>query len=177
MKVLSVMNRGLKRQVIVLYIILHWIVFWGCGCAGIRSYPRYPFRADHRCGGRIGQNRERIENVITSYLGTPYRWGGENQEGLDCSGLVVGVFQKALGVDLPHSTEKLFQMGQRVKRNRLCFGDFVFFSDTGSEVTHVGIYLGRNQFVHASKEKGVTISKLESSYFQQRYIGARRIIL
>ena len=171
------MNRSFIRHVILVYSILLWIVFWGCGCAGIRSYPRYPFRADYRCGGRIAQNRERIESVITSYLGTPYRWGGESQEGLDCSGLVVRIFQKALGVDLPHNTEKLFQMGHPVKRNMLCFGDVLFFSDTASEVTHVGIYLGRNQFVHASREKGVTISKLDSSYFQKRYIGARRIIL
>lgn len=170
------MNRILSRYRIVLFFIVPGLVSFGSGCTGVRSYPRYPFRGETRCADRIEKSRKKIERVVTSYLGTPYQWGGEGREGIDCSGLIVEVFRKTLGIALPHSTEELFRMGHKVGRSTLCFGDLVFFSESGKGAAHVGIYLGGDQFVHASKEKGVTISKLESSYFRGRYIGARRIV-
>lgn len=168
------MNTILGRYGVVLLLAIYGV---GLGCAGIRPYPRYPFRGDTRCGGRIAKCREKIEKVITAYLGTPYQWGGDSKDGLDCSGLVVVVFQQAFGIDLPHSTEGLFAMGYHVARKRWCFGDLLFFSENGKRATHVGIFVGENRFVHASEGQGVTISKFESPYFQQRYVGTRRLDL
>ena len=143
------------------------LVVWllSLGCSGIRPYPRYA--SDH--------SRGRMQRAIDSYLGTPYRWGGEDHRGIDCSGLVVAVFRQALGVSLPHSTDELFRMGRGVNRDRIRYGDLVFFSEGGHEPTHVGISLGENVFVHAGSESGVVMASLETSYFRQRFIGARRL--
>jgi hypothetical protein len=135
------------------------------GCSGIRSYPRYTL--NHKHG--------RMHRAIQSYLGTPYRWGGEDRQGVDCSGLVVVVFRQAVGMSLPHSTDELYSMGRGVARSRIRHGDLVFFSDSGRTPTHVGIGLGGTRFIHASSGQGVVISDLETDYFKQRYIGARRL--
>lgn len=164
------------RTRFILSLVLSMVVLLGMACAGIRPYPRYTLGGDREGGGRIGQNRDRIERVIKSYLGTPYRWGGESHDGIDCSGLVVAVFREALAVYLPHSTQELFKMGLKVGRGKLRFGDMVFFSEKGGEPTHVGVCLGGGRFAHASKENGVTISSLDASYFRERYVGARRIV-
>jgi hypothetical protein len=140
-------------------------VLIGSACSGIRPYPRYT----------LNQQGVRMQRVIESYLNTPYRWGGEDSNGVDCSGLVVVVFRGAHGVSLPHRTEELFQMGQRVNSHSIRFGDLVFFAEKGGTPTHVGIGLGGDRFVHASSECGVIISSLKTSYFRERFIGARRL--
>ncbi|MFQ6092945.1 MAG: C40 family peptidase [bacterium] len=156
-------------------VALCGVVLFGLACAGIRSYPRYTLKGNRERGARIGQDRKRMERVIESYLGAPYRWGGEGQDGVDCSGLVVAVFRQALALPLPHSTQELFRMGLKLGPKEASFADLVFFGGKGGGATHVGICLGDGRFVHASKERGVMISSLDSPYFRERYIGARRI--
>ena len=141
------------------------LVLLGSACSGIRSYPRFS----------LDQKHLRMQRVIESYLDTPYLWGGENKNGIDCSGLVVVVFRQALGISLPHSTEALFNMGHGVGSGKVRYGDLVFFSEGGGSPTHVGIGLGGGRFVHASLERGVVISSLGTSYFRERFIGARRL--
>lgn len=141
------------------------LVLLGLACSGIRPYPRFT----------LDQKHVRLQRVIESYLDTPYLWGGQDRNGIDCSGLVVVIFQQALGVSLPHSTEALFNMGQGVGSGKVRYGDLVFFAERGGTPTHVGIGLGGGRFVHASSERGVVISSLGTSYFRERFIGARRL--
>jgi cell wall-associated NlpC family hydrolase len=79
-----------------------------------------------------------------------------------------------LGKDVPHHAATLYQMGTPVSYEQLRPGDLVFFHTTGPGVTHVGIWLGHNQFIHASCTHGVTVEKLKG-YYAQRLVGARRI--
>ncbi len=122
--------------------------------------------------------REEIVKTAHSFIGVPYLWGGTSTEtGFDCSGLTMTVYQLN-GVDLPRTAAEQFQAGEPVDRDELEKGDLVFFYTTGrGKVTHVGIYIGDNRFIHAPRRgKRISIEKLDNSYFAQRYLGARRYI-
>ncbi|ADY25883.1 NLP/P60 protein [Deinococcus proteolyticus MRP] len=111
-------------------------------------------------------------------LNTPYVYGGNSPSGVDCSSFVVRVFQP-LGLSLPRTSAQQAQVGQPVARASLRGGDLVFFDTVGrGSVTHVGIYLGDDQFVNANSYYGrVVIDKLEGDrYWSPRYLSARRIL-
>ncbi len=105
---------------------------------------------------------------------TPYQYGGQSRAGLDCSAYVQRVYKDVLGLQLPRTTRKQWQQGNRVSRAALRSGDLVFFK-TGWKTDHVGVYLGDGSFVHASKHRGVTRSRLDEIYWRQHFVGARRI--
>ncbi|HTY59554.1 MAG TPA: C40 family peptidase, partial [Bacteroidota bacterium] len=123
-----------------------------------------------------GLNRDRVLLEIVSLLGVPYEYGGTDLSGIDCSAFTGKVYATAVRVPLPRSTADQFREGTEVEKERLRFGDLVFFNTTGESPSHVGIYLEDDLFAHASVTYGVTISSLENSYYRDRFIGARRII-
>ena len=126
--------------------------------------------------GRSSVNLEKMGNIIDSYMGTPYKLGGETKTGMDCSGLVVAVYRKYAGFKLPHDTQRLFKLVKRIDKDNLSYGDLVFFSDGWFGVSHVGIYLGGGKFAHSTQELGVIVSSLDEDYYKKRYVGARRVI-
>lgn len=109
-------------------------------------------------------------------LGVRYAWGGESMKGFDCSGLVYYVF-KQNGITLGRTCSKQYATGMPVNKNNLIPGDLVFFQNTyQSGLSHVGIYIGDGEFIHASSSNGVMVSKLSNSYWSSHYYGARRIV-
>jgi len=123
-----------------------------------------------------GLNRDAILLDVVSFLGVPYRYGGNSKEGVDCSGLTCNVYETAVKKKLPRSTMEQYQAGVSIGKGDLQFGDLVFFNTTGRKPSHVGIYIEDDLFVHASVVSGVTISSLESTYYKNRYVGARRVV-
>ncbi|SHL05180.1 C40 family peptidase [Rhodothermus profundi] len=119
--------------------------------------------------------RERLMAAVARWQGTPHRWGGLDHRGIDCSGLVLRVYQEAFGLTLPRTTEAQAQLGRPVPRQAWQAGDLVFFRFNRKE-RHVGIYLGDGRFVHASSSQGVTISTLNDPYWHRHYWMARRIL-
>jgi len=110
--------------------------------------------------------------------GTPYRNGGTDTSGFDCSGFVQYVFAQH-GVTLPRSVRDQFQAGLAVPRSALIPGDLVFFSTTARGASHVGIVVDAKDgtFVHAPSERGVVrVERLDADYWSKRYVGARRIL-
>jgi cell wall-associated NlpC family hydrolase len=117
-----------------------------------------------------------LRTVAERYLGVTYVFGGTTPSGLDCSGLVYLVYQE-LGVQLPRTSRLQYQIGAEVAREDLREGDLVFFNTTGQGVSHVGIYLEDGDFINAASNPGkVMISNLSESYWDKRYLGARRVI-
>ena len=117
-----------------------------------------------------------IVRIATRYLGRPYQEAGMGRNGFDCSGLVSRVYAEA-GRPLPHSSFIQYQAGNPVSRAALVPGDLVFFQTVSPGPSHVGIYVGNDQFIHASYSRGVVVSSIDEPYFRDRYLGARRIPL
>ena len=117
----------------------------------------------------------KIIATAKKYIGVPYVWGGSTPSGFDCSGYVQYVF-KAHGISLPRTSKEQYGVGTSVSKSKLKAGDLVFFNTEGSGVSHLGIYVGNNQFIHASTSKGVIISSLSNTYWAPRYYGAKRIL-
>lgn len=110
-------------------------------------------------------------------LGIRYRRGGNSPEaGFDCSGFVGHVFREGLGLVLPRSSKEMSKAGDPINRDELRPGDLVFFNTMRRAFSHVGIYLGDNQFVHAPRSGGqVRIEDLSEGYWKKRFNGARRV--
>ena len=118
----------------------------------------------------------RITTAAQQYIGVPYVFGGNNpRTGLDCSAYVKLVFSH-VGINLPRTADVQFTVGKPISTADLIPGDVVFFQTYAPGASHVGIYLGEGNFIHASSSKGVTISSLYSAYYSTHYIGARRMI-
>ena len=133
-----------------------------------------------------------LERALGEFYGAPYRSGGTTPAGVDCSGLIQALYQRA-GVMLPRTVAQQYQAGQPVRPGELRFGDVVFFdrfcqtrgrdfylasifpSFKAEEVCHDGIYLGDGRFLHASP-RGVSISRLDAETWRVSYKGARRFL-
>jgi hypothetical protein len=118
--------------------------------------------------------REELVRSARSFLGVPYLWGGASPDtGFDCSGLTMTVYQLC-GFDLPRTSREQYKAGNPVELSSLEKGDLVFFAPGGDKISHVGIYTGSGQFIHAPERgKTIRIDFLSNGYFSRTYIGAR----
>ena len=113
--------------------------------------------------------------IAMQQLGVPYRYGGKDPSGFDCSGLVYYSYRQT-GRNIPRNTTGQLSYAKKVRRADMRPGDLVFFRISKNKVSHVGIYIGENRFVHApSRGKHVQVSYLDNSYWQHRFITAGRI--
>lgn len=103
------------------------------------------------------------------------RGGREPSTGFDCSGFVGYVFRQGVGTELPNTSAAQFRVGQKIARGDLRSGDLVFFRTAGKRISHVGIYVGDGEFIHApSTGKRVSVSRLSTPYWSHRFAGAKR---
>ena len=126
---------------------------------------------------RYSDSREIEKLIYDEYMrwkGTQHRLGGTGRKGIDCSGFVRAVYKNVFTIDLPRTTKEQVKQGVPIKRDALQAGDLVFFKPP-TYPRHVGIYLNGNEFVHASKNKGVIISRIDSYYWGEYYWTARRL--
>lgn len=120
------------------------------------------------------QTADRVIELGREFMGVPYKWGGVDPNGWDCSGFVQEVFRLG-GHQVPRLADAQYEACSRVQVAELRVGDLVFFNTDGSGVSHVGIYTANRRFLHASSSRGVVEDSLDDSYFATRYYGAGRI--
>ncbi|MGE5490888.1 MAG: C40 family peptidase [Actinomycetota bacterium] len=156
------------------FLLLPLLVFLAaCGGPAVRQAEQAETIAQ-----RPARVSERANDVVLYALGlldTGYRFGGKNPDaGLDCSGMVSYIFDRAAGVRVSGSAADIARQGRAVEREQLQPGDLVFFNTLGRPLSHVGIYIGDDRFVHAPKTNAkVRIDKLSDRYFAQRFETAR----
>jgi len=116
-----------------------------------------------------------FEAYASKWLGTPYVYGANSTTGTDCSGYVMQVYKGYFDISLPHNAHMMYkdERGKSVSRGNLREADLIFFGSFW-KISHVGIYLGGDRFIHASSSRGVIISNLNEKYYKNKYQGARR---
>jgi cell wall-associated NlpC family hydrolase len=138
---------------------------------------------DSEIGDARPLSRQSSNEVIIhaiGQVGIPYRYGGTLPgTGFDCSGLIGYVFREAVGLKLPRTTRELIDINApSIDRNDLQAGDLVYFNSRGGRVSHIGIYVGEDRFVHAPSTGGlVRIDKLSTPYWTKFYVGAKRVLM
>jgi probable lipoprotein NlpC len=151
-------------------LLLVVLPLMAAGCATTAPDPEPSHFPD---GGNRSEQVLRAE--IQPWLGTPHRMGGMNRRGIDCSGLVVVLYDDLFNLRLPRTTTALMRSGRRVEKTQLAAGDLLFFKPR-SKVHHVGIYLGQGEFVHASTSYGVMVSRINDEFWRRCYLTGRRLL-
>lgn len=116
-----------------------------------------------------------LRSEIDPWLGVSHVYGGTTRDGVDCSGFVYRIYSDLLGLELPRTTEQQRDSGRSVLRSSLRSGDLIFFKPD-AKTRHVGIMLNDREFAHASSSRGVMISRIDESYWHDRYWLARRVL-
>lgn len=142
------------------------------------------FLSDRGLLEQTGQLRQRISQSASDlvvnamgFLGVPYKRGGNTAEnGFDCSGFVRAVFEQTVGAVLPRRAREQAEATQKIDRQDLQPGDLVFFNTMRQRVSHVGIYIGENKFIHSPKPgQQVQVEDMRQAYWDRRFTGARRV--
>jgi peptidoglycan DL-endopeptidase LytE len=165
-----------------LLVLLWCIVITACASSGAvpRPFPlpggaATPTSAPAGDGPRLSADGYSISSTALALRGAPYRSGGADPAGFDCSGLVSYVFAQH-GVRVPRDVRKQYEAGHDVDPTSLAAGDLVFFTTIAPGASHVGIVVGGDQFVHAPTTNGVVrVESLSSPYWSNRFVGAKRV--
>jgi cell wall-associated NlpC family hydrolase len=163
----------MMRRLLVLCAVGLAAAFFLASCS---SAPKY--RPTAAVTDPVPAEPKQVEVVqyAKSFLGTPYRNGGATHEGVDCSGFVMSVY-KRFDVRLPRTSLAQSRVGSPIQPVDMAPGDLVFFRTSGGSVSHVGIYIGSGQFIHASTSaRRVRIDEMEHDYYRRRFVTARRVI-
>lgn len=145
------------------------VVFFLLSACARRFSSRYEANPVH-------SQENNLQRIAEDWVGTPYLYGGNDKRGIDCSGLAVNIYRQVYKKELPRSTQQQRRLGYSVGAGYVRPGDLLFFRMKKYEpLNHVGVYLGRGRFIHASSSRGVVISSLDDPFYQRHLVTARRI--
>lgn len=161
-----------------LFVLTFLFLTTACTSTPKQSSPTFPQSAHPQVTNQQfsqAKIEKRLREEYRRWQGTRHRLGGTNNRGIDCSGFVKAVYKDVFNVDLPRTTKAQVKQGRSIPFEQLRPGDLVFFQPP-TYPRHVGIYLGESEFVHASKSKGVILSKIDPTYWGKYYWTARRVL-
>ncbi len=122
-----------------------------------------------------GKENKKLIKTIAEWKGTPYKYGGTSKSGTDCSGFVSSVYKTVYGKKLHRSSRDMYQYDvNKISKKNLKCGDLLFFKTSGKKVSHVGIYIADNKFIHAAS-KGVVVNDLDETYYKKTYYKSGRV--
>ncbi|MCX7857422.1 MAG: C40 family peptidase [Deltaproteobacteria bacterium] len=151
----------MKKPICFLTFLIIILGFSSCAPKKVRVYKN------------VEEIRSRVVEISVSLIGKPYLFGGKGPDAFDCSGLIHYVF-RSVNIALPLSTEKLIKTGMEISKENVTPGDLVFFKI--QKELHAGIMISKEEFIHASKLKGVGVDTLRSAYWAKNVIAFRSVI-
>lgn len=158
------------RHLVLLWLLLALLL---AGCASRPTHTEAPQYSVANDAAHAGVTQA-LYDYYNGWQGVPYRYGGVDRSGIDCSSFVRRTMSNLKSVNLPRTTSAQAQAGRPVPPGDLTPGDLVFFK-TGYKTRHVGVYVGEGRFMHASTSQGVTMSRLDNVYWQRHYWQSRRL--
>lgn len=166
----------MKKFLLTILLLITIVSVTSCGSKkDVAIRPTYENAIIENPDKHSDSDKEKaIEKEAKKWLGTKYKYGGTSRKGVDCSGFVMEVYRITFGIKLPRSSSAQSRFCKEIKKKNLKKGDLVFFSINGSAINHVGIYLEKNRFIHASRN-GVMISELDDKYYKKHYQTSGRV--
>ena len=144
-------------------------------CRSHRNKSIVSQREIHKYEEKLGISLPETSNiefikVIVPWLGSPYKYGGNSINGTDCSGFVSSIYSSFFKIELDRTSLLIYQNARKINKSEVKEGDLVFFKTDGKKVSHVGITITPNHFIHASSKKGVVVSSLIEPYYSKSFV-------
>jgi murein DD-endopeptidase / murein LD-carboxypeptidase len=163
-------------------ILIALVLFLAFGCKvnrnkGVQNSKKISKKYSHI----MGVNTEDILNkklysFVDEWYGAPYKYGGKTKTGIDCSGFASALFKAVFQININGSSHTIYKQCTPVSVEELKEGDLVFFKIDSKEISHMGIFLQKNKFVHATTKAGIMINDLNEEYYKKYFIGGGRVI-
>ena len=157
------------------------LLFLAFGCATQHTAVHSSYKTiEEKYAQLLRVDKENISNkklysFIDDWYGTPYLYGGKTKRGIDCSGFTIILYKEVFEKELSGSSASLYNQSEKISKAELKEGDLVFFKIDSKEISHIGIYLQNNKFVHATTKAGVMIDDLNEEYYKKYFEGGGRI--
>lgn len=160
-----------------LFFLLAFLTFILSSCSSSKNIANDPIYNPSGNEQLLSKDEIKLIKEAKSWIGTKYKYGGHSREGTDCSGFVLQVYKAVYDLKLPRSSNEQYTFCKKISKNKMRVGDLVFFATGKSKdvVSHVGIYIGDNEFIHASSSKGVVISNLDQNYYVRTFVSAGKV--
>lgn len=162
-----------------LLLIVFIVAAWGCGTRKPATHSSTQ-SIEEKYAQLLGVSQSSITNkslyaFIEDWYGVPYKYGGKTKSGVDCSGFTSILFKEIYGKEVGGSSANIYTQCKPISTGELKEGDLVFFKIETKDVSHVGIYLQNNKFVHATTKAGVMINDLNEDYYRRYFSGSGRL--
>ncbi|MEA2100072.1 MAG: NlpC/P60 family protein [Campylobacterota bacterium] len=160
------------------YFITSFTLIILLGGCSTRGNPSYTKRTNQQLHINLQDNKNITKALYKEYnkwRGTPYKYGGETLNGVDCSSFIQTVYRDAFGLKLPRTTKNQAKVGYKIKRYNSKSGDLIFFK-TAYDTRHTGIIIEKDKFMHTSSKNGVSISSIHNPYWKSKYWKIKRVL-
>jgi lipoprotein Spr len=163
------------RRLFFGFTLLTIFSFSACRSHRNNTKPIVSQREIHKYEEQLGISLPETCNIafikaIVPWLGSPYKYGGNSINGTDCSGFVSSIYSSFLKIELERTSLLMYQNARKINKSEVKEGDLVFFKTDGKKVSHIGIIITPNQFIHASSKKGVVVNSLNEPYYSKNFV-------
>jgi len=165
---------NVKKSILYLSIILFSVSFASCGSQRQSNKDFYAYYSKKLGVNLTGKEDKKLIKTMTEWKGTRYKYGGTTKSGTDCSGFVSSVYREVYGKKLHRTSKDMLKDVRKISKRNLTIGDLIFFKTSGRKISHVGIYIADNKFIHAAS-KGVVVNDLDQSYYKKAYYKSGKV--
>ena len=164
-----------KKSILYISAIIFTVFLASCGSAQKQSNKNFYAVYSNKLGVNLtGKEDKKLIKAMAEWKGTKYRYGGTTKSGVDCSGFVGSIYREVYGKKLHRTSYDMIKDVRKISKKNLETGDLIFFKTSGKKISHVGIYIADNKFIHAAS-KGVVINDLNQSYYKKAYYKSGRV--
>ncbi len=173
---LFLISMRLKNITLYIFLLPFMVSLLLSSCSSSKSVSENEYKPVQK-EQKLSKSDKALIKEAKSWIGTKYKYGGHSRSGTDCSGFVMQVYKAVYDFKLPRTSRDQHDFCKKINKKDLKVGDLVFFATgkSSSKVSHVGLYIGNGEFIHASSSKGVIITDLNKNYYVRTFVSAGRV--